>query len=31
MEGLFLEVKSLWRLGMRDGLGNLHDSETQGF
>lgn len=31
VDGLLLEVKSLWPLGMGDGLGNLHDSEKQGF
>lgn len=31
VDGLLLEVKSLWLLGMGDGLGNLHDSEKQGF
>lgn len=30
MNGLLLEVKSLWLLGMGDGLGNLHGSEKQG-
>lgn len=31
VDGLLLEVKSLWLLGMGDGLGTLCDSKTHRF